>query len=109
MVKFCDNCGSLMMPQKGEEGVQLLCKKCQISVKSEGDIVLKSKIRKEERTSTVIISNEDDYATEEMECPKCEKIRKITQWQVQTRSADEAPTTFYKCKVCSHTWREYGG
>ena len=28
-------------------------------------------------------------------------------WQVQTRSADEPPTTFYRCKDGKKTWREY--
>ena len=109
MVKFCKNCGSLMMPTKGKEGVQLLCKKCEITEKSEGDIVLKSRIRDTERTATVVITDSDDYSTEDMDCPNCNAMRKVTQWQVQTRSADEAPTTFYKCKTCNHTWREYGG
>ena len=46
---------------------------------------------------------------EEKECPSCHQIAKFIQWQVQTRSADEAPTTFYKCSKCNHTWRDYGG
>lgn len=109
MVKFCKNCGSLMVPKKTDSRVEMECKKCEISEKADGDIVLKSKIRDEDRTTTVIIESADDHSTEEMVCPSCKKMRPINQWQVQTRSADEAPTTFYKCKHCQQTWREYGG
>lgn len=28
-------------------------------------------------------------------------------YQLQTRSADEPPTSFYKCVECSKQWREY--
>lgn len=28
-------------------------------------------------------------------------------YQLQTRSADEPPTSFYKCIECSKQWREY--
>ncbi|MCK4973458.1 MAG: transcription factor S, partial [Candidatus Heimdallarchaeota archaeon] len=28
-------------------------------------------------------------------------------WMVQTRSADESPTRFFRCTACGETWREY--
>ena len=28
-------------------------------------------------------------------------------WMLQTRSADEATTQFYRCTECSYTWRNY--
>ncbi|MEM2262418.1 MAG: zinc ribbon domain-containing protein, partial [Ignisphaera sp.] len=42
----------------------------------------------------------------EVRCPKCE-YNEIYAWQIQTRAADEPPTTFYKCAKCGYTWREY--
>ncbi|ADM27246.1 transcription termination factor Tfs [Ignisphaera aggregans DSM 17230] len=39
-------------------------------------------------------------------CPKCGS-EEVYAWQMQTRAADEPPTTFYKCPSCGHTWREY--
>ena len=40
-------------------------------------------------------------------CPKCEHPRAYFM-QIQTRSADEPMTTFYKCcnAQCGHRWRD---
>ena len=40
-------------------------------------------------------------------CPKCDNKRAYFM-QIQTRSADEPMTTFYKCTSgdCGHRWRE---
>ncbi|CAK9297596.1 unnamed protein product [Gordionus sp. m RMFG-2023] len=40
-------------------------------------------------------------------CPKCE-LKGAYFMQIQTRSADEPMTTFYKCKnaECNYQWRE---
>lgn len=40
------------------------------------------------------------------ECPSC-KHPEAFYWVVQTRSADEAPTKFFKCVKCNHSWRDY--
>jgi len=39
-------------------------------------------------------------------CPGCQ-AKKAYFFQLQTRSADEPPTSFYKCVACSKQWREY--
>eukprot|EP00917_Polyrhabdina_sp_WS-2016_P012004 GHVP01026389.1.p1 GENE.GHVP01026389.1~~GHVP01026389.1.p1 ORF type:complete len:108 (-),score=4.39 GHVP01026389.1:89-412(-) len=38
-------------------------------------------------------------------CPNCNHT-KAYYIQLQTRSADEGSTTFYRCKQCSHIWKE---
>ena len=40
------------------------------------------------------------------ECHKCKNMVAYY-WDVQTRSADEAPTRFFRCTKCNHTWRAY--
>jgi len=45
--------------------------------------------------------------TKKMRCPKCAIVVDTQYWAVQTRSGDEAPTRFYRCMKCKHTWREY--
>jgi len=39
-------------------------------------------------------------------CPKCGN-NEAYYWEVQTRSADEPATRFFKCTRCGHVWREY--
>ena len=39
-------------------------------------------------------------------CPKCSHAKAYFM-QMQTRSADEPMTTFYKCCACGHRWKEY--
>ena len=43
-------------------------------------------------------------ATDEFQCRKCKK-RKCSYYQMQTRSADEAMTTFVTCLNCGNNWR----
>lgn len=47
---------------------------------------------------------EQKGATDEFTCWKC-KNSKCTYYQMQTRSADEAMTTFIICLVCANRWR----
>ena len=48
----------------------------------------------------------DTLPTTSIECPKC-KNNNAFWWMLQTRSADEATTQFFRCTKCSHTWRNY--
>jgi transcription factor S len=44
--------------------------------------------------------------TTNTDCPKCGNNLAFW-WMLQTRSADEATTQFYRCTQCNHTWRNY--
>jgi DNA-directed RNA polymerase subunit M len=45
-------------------------------------------------------------STYDVICPVCGH-NEAKWWTVQTRSADEPMTQFFRCVKCGHTWREY--
>jgi len=49
----------------------------------------------------------DNVDSTDADCPKCDNKRAYFM-QIQTRSADEPMTTFYKCtnQECGNRWRD---
>lgn len=108
-LKFCPECGSMMVPDKGESGVSWECRKCghTIEDKKNKKVALKSKVKR--RKGIPVLDNEinkEKLSIVDEECPKCGKVGALW-WIQQTRSGDEPSTRFFKCVDCSHTWREY--
>jgi transcription factor S len=81
--------GSLKIPKKGSR-----------------KLVVSEKVDKADRIAVVKSSEDDVHPVIEMKCPKC-KHKKAYFWTMQTRSADESETKFYKCVKCKYTWRVY--
>jgi DNA-directed RNA polymerase subunit M/transcription elongation factor TFIIS len=50
-----------------------------------------------------LYDQETSYGVERY-CKMCKQMRKCKFWQMQTRSADEPMTSFYKCKTCMSEW-----
>ena len=70
-------------------------------------IMLKEEIKsKQEDQIEVIEKKVETLPKTKEECPKCHH-QEAYYWVVQTRSADEAPTQFFKCTKCMNTWRQY--
>ncbi|HLI46783.1 MAG TPA: transcription factor S [Geobacterales bacterium] len=107
MIKFCPKCGNLLKPEKNSN--KLVCKVCGYFEFSDTKISLAITTSKQKKSKEIMIDEgEKDHRmpTAEVPCPKCGNELAYW-WLVQTRRADEPPTTFYRCTKCGHTWRDY--
>ena len=108
-MEFCPKCGGFMTSAKTSSGVVLVCRKCGYRKMSGSITVNLGKVRTRRRAAVVV--DESDEAsihpkTTDVVCPQCGN-REAYWWTVQTRSADEPMTQFFRCTKCGHTWREY--
>ena len=102
-MRFCDKCGTMMRGKAGK----LVCPSCGASVDAESSI--KRKVEHKPDEEIVVRSANEDLAIlpkVKALCPECGH-KEAAYWFEQTRSADEAPTRFYRCLKCRNTWREY--
>lgn len=113
IMQFCE-CGALLVPNKQPDGkIQMRCPACGKTIASDSNskaFEVKKKIQHTELEKTVIIEEPYDIETMPTTNVRCEKCNnnEAVYWQLQTRSADEASTTFYRCRRCGQTWRDYG-
>ncbi|MDQ3902221.1 MAG: transcription factor S [Thermoproteota archaeon] len=110
-MKFCPKCETRMKPRI-EQGI-VLCPKCGFTADKEEQGSLSSKLSSVQesvsRSSLKVMDADkspDALPTTTVECPKCGNNTAFW-WMLQTRSADEATTQFYRCTKCMHTWRNY--
>jgi DNA-directed RNA polymerase subunit M len=88
------------------------CPKCGFKAKK-GDGQARTEVAEKQKTgsdaSLKVMDGEatvDALPTTNIECPQCKNDTAFW-WMLQTRSADEATTQFYRCTKCNHTWRNY--
>ncbi len=107
---FCKKCGSLMVPKKEGKKVVMVCRKCGAKITKVEKSDFKFSTASVKKASEVIVidkrSQKDLSPETSVQCPKC-GYTKASWWVQQTRSGDEPPTRFFKCKNCGHVWREY--
>ncbi len=115
MVDFCPECSN-MLRRMNVDGKSCLTCKCGYR-KEEADtdeekreIEQKIQEKKKALEENLIVVSEEDKVSVHMEvneiCPHC-GFNKAESWQEQTRSADEPSTSFFRCKKCRKSWREY--
>jgi DNA-directed RNA polymerase subunit M len=89
----------------------LICPQCGLKAKKSGEDSRKEMSGRKDGGSDAplkVMEGEtvDALPTTNIECPACKNDTAFW-WMLQTRSADEATTQFYRCTKCSHTWRNY--
>ncbi len=101
-MKFCPNCEVKL--KKGDSGLQ--CPKCDYVEGNE--TISKTVVEEHESQFNVLSENEtvETLPTIKIECEKCGNDEAVW-WMLQTRSADEPTTQFYRCSKCRYTWRNY--
>jgi DNA-directed RNA polymerase subunit M len=90
---------------------QVACPKCGFAISEQNSTVTinVSNVTTQEHNALRVLDAENTtevLPTINIECPKCNNNLAVW-WMLQTRSADEATTQFYRCTKCSHTWRNY--
>ena len=111
-VYFCPKCGGLMLPQFRNGKRVLVCMKCgYVQEAPEGAYKFVSEAKRSPKDKIIIVDANQPPPTAvvlkgKVRCPKCGHDV-VYFWMMQTRSADEPPTRFYRCAKCGYSWREY--
>jgi len=108
MLLFCHFCGVRLTLEEGATCYRFSCKTCPYVFNVTQKIINRKYPRLKEvdeiLTDSMIWDNVDST---QVKCPKCEHHTAYFM-QLQTRSADEPMTTFYRCanKTCAYRWKE---
>lgn len=103
-MEFCPECGTLLLPKKGK--LQCRCGYTKEIGDQEKEKYGLEEKPQESREIPVIEEEIQQMPTVRVECRKCGNMVAYY-WMLQTRSADEPATKFFRCTKCKHTWREY--
>ncbi|KAK0089967.1 hypothetical protein PV325_004444 [Microctonus aethiopoides] len=108
MLLFCPTCGNALRVVEGSSGLRFSCISCPYIFNITRKISTRNypKLKEVDDVLGGLAAWKNVDSTEER-CPKCSHNRAYFM-QIQTRSADEPMTTFYKCcnSECGHNWRE---
>ncbi|XP_044005234.1 DNA-directed RNA polymerase III subunit RPC10 [Aphidius gifuensis] len=108
MLLFCRSCGNTLSIDEDTSGMQFSCKSCPyvFNIKKKLSTRIYPKLKEVEEVLGGAAAWDNVDSTDEP-CPKCYHPRAFYM-QIQTRSADEPATIFYRCCnfQCSHNWRD---
>ena len=109
---FCPICGNSLVTNSHHgatdtDGIRFECRTCtyvhQVSKRLERQVTNLPKKRVDD-----VLGGDSQWELAdktETTCPKCSH-NMANFFQMQTRSADEPMTVFYRCQKCSHRWKE---
>ena len=103
-MKFCPNCEVRL--KKSDSGLK--CPKCDY-VEGNASSEPTKKVQEEEVSEFNVLDEsegKETLPTIKIDCEKCGHNEAVW-WMLQTRSADEPTTQFYRCTKCNYTWRNY--
>ncbi len=105
---YCEECGGLIVPEKKSQETSFKCRSCGKPHEQDGDGLKITETNDEERKSIDVEDKDTDNlpTTDDFDCEECDN-QEAYWWMLQTRSADEPETRFFKCTECGHTLREY--
>lgn len=106
-MEFCPTCANLLQYEMTNPA-RFYCRSCPYVSPIERKVKIKRAVQLANKEATPIVVGEKNVGpTTDASCPKC-RHGKAEFHQMQTRSADEPMTIFYKClnESCGHNWRE---
>mmetsp|Transcript_8233 Transcript_8233/g.51259 ORF Transcript_8233/g.51259 Transcript_8233/m.51259 type:complete len:270 (-) Transcript_8233:1451-2260(-) len=103
---FCPSCANLLRVGKSHLGLECFCPTCPYTYEIIEPVV--STVRLKQKAVDDVLGGEEAWKNvdkTDATCPKCSH-GKAYFMQIQTRSADEPASLFYKCVNCGEQWRE---
>ncbi|KAA0199514.1 hypothetical protein HAZT_HAZT005028 [Hyalella azteca] len=106
MMRFCPRCTNLLMIKEAETQMRYECDWCPYIFP-----VRKTQVHTfhtSKKPLDDVLGGKEAWKnvdSTEAPCPKCAH-NKAYFMQIQTRSADEPMTNYYKCVECSFIWKE---
>ena len=102
-MEFCPKCGKMLIPKHN----QVKCSCGDSKNLNKKDIEEQYTMAGEKKHNEEVVLIDGDVVTLPTTKGKCFKCgnTQIAWWMRQTRSADEAPTIFYRCTKCGNTWK----
>jgi len=101
-MEFCPKCGAVLIQKRKNDA----CPRCSYSSKGHSKISTSEKIGEKKEIPLITKQVAETMPIVNEKCKKC-RNEKAYFWTIQTRSADESETKFFKCIKCGNTRREY--
>lgn len=107
MIAYCPTCANMLLVEyDGVGDLRYFCQTCPYIYKIDRKLSKKVPLKRKEKDD--VLGGDEEWknvAQTEATCPECNNHKAYYQ-ELQTRSADEPATLFFKCVKCGHQWRE---